>query len=169
VHVATERLTRILPHVESGRVSRVLYGSIIGLALVLTMEAHPTTPAGSIATLLATAIAVGLAELYSEVLGTEARTHERVTRPQVVEFIEDAAAVMSGIAFPALFFLLAVVDVVEYETAFVIAKWSGLGLIGAYGFTAASLTGSSPARALVKGAMVMLVGAFLIIVKALVH
>jgi hypothetical protein len=123
VHVATERLTRILPHVESGRVSRVLYGSIIGLALVLTMEAHPTTPAGSIATLLATAIAVGLAELYSEVLGTEARTHERVTRPQVV----------------------------------------------AYGFTAASLTGSSPARALVKGAMVMLVGAFLIIVKALVH
>src|SRR3712207_2864609 len=107
---ARERQTlrqRIEAHLGSEQVSRVIYGSIIGLALILVLDAHPTSTGVVIASLLATALAVALAELYSEVIGTETRTRRRVERAQVLDMLDDAAAVAFGISFPSLFFLLA--------------------------------------------------------------
>jgi hypothetical protein len=46
-------------HLGSTQVSRVIYGSIIGLALVVALEAHPPPPGAVIATLVGSAIAVG--------------------------------------------------------------------------------------------------------------
>src|SRR6185503_7631999 len=124
------------------QVSRVLYGSIIGLALVVALEAHPPKPEAVVATLLATAIAVGLAELYSDVVGTETRTRARVGRAQMAGMLDEVLAVAAGVAFPAMFFILAAFELIEDDTAFDLAKWSGLGLITAYAFAAARLTGA---------------------------
>jgi hypothetical protein len=44
------------------------------------------------------------------------------------------AAVAVGISFPAVFVLLSAAGAMQVETAFEVAKWSGLGLIGFYGF-----------------------------------
>ena len=60
--MAAARLA-IEAHLGSSQVSRVIYGAIIGLALVLALEQHPPAPGVTIASLLATAVAVGLAEL----------------------------------------------------------------------------------------------------------
>jgi hypothetical protein len=68
-----------------------------------------------------------------------------------------------------VFFLLAVLDVVDEEAAFTLAKWTGVGLIGLYGFAGARLAGSSLHSALLKAAAVALIGAALIGLKALVH
>jgi hypothetical protein len=160
---------RLAAHLRSGQVSRVVYGSIIGLALVLTLEAHPTTTGVVIGTLLATAVAVALAELYSEVLGARARRsmggHHEPTRVIVL----DCVAVAFGISFPATFFLVAATGLVEQETAFVLAKWTGLGLIGGYGYVAARLTGTGPGGALVRAAGVAVIAGVLIAFKALLH
>jgi hypothetical protein len=60
-------VTRALEeHLGSGRVARVIYGAIIGLALVVSLEAHPPKAWVVAATLVTTALAVGLAELYSD-------------------------------------------------------------------------------------------------------
>ena len=45
----------------------------------------------------------------------------------------------------------------------------GLGLIALYGFLAARLSGASLTAALVKSGAVASIGAFLIVLKALVH
>ena len=156
-------------HLGSRQVSRVIYGSIIGLALVLALEQHPPTPGVVAATLLATAVAVGLAELYSEIVGTEARTHRRVGRAAVRHMLEDVAAVAAGIAFPSVFFMLAAIGALEEDAAFTIAKWSGLGLIGFYGFCAGRLSGASVAASLVQALVVGTIGGALIAVKALIH
>jgi hypothetical protein len=74
-----------------------------------------------------------------------------------------------GVSFPAVFFLLSTAGAMEVETAFEIAKWSGLGLTGFYGFCAGRLSGAGIVGALAQGAAVALVGAFLIVLKALVH
>jgi hypothetical protein len=150
-------------------VSRVVYGSIIGLALVVALEAHPPPAGAVIASLVATAIAVGLAELYSELIGFETSHRRKAGRTEVRELRGDIAAVGFGIAFPAVFFLLAALDVLEVDTAFTLAKWTGVGLIGLYGFAGARLAGSSLHAALVKAAAVALIGAALIVLKALVH
>lgn len=156
-------------HLGSTQVSRVIYGSIIGLALVVAFEHDPPRPAVMVGTLVGTALAVGLAELYSEIVGTEVRTRQPVARTHVREIGADVGAVAFGIGFPAVFFLLCVAGAMGVETAFTLAKWSGLGLIGLYGFSAARLAGAGLPTALAQAAAVSLIGAFLIALKALIH
>ena len=156
-------------HLRSGQVSRVVYGSIIGLALVLTLEAHPPRVGVAIGTLLATGLAVALAELYSEVIGGRARSGMGVPAEPLSTIVEDAGAVAFGISFPSLFFVAAAFELVDYDVAFTLAKWTGLGLIAGYGYVAARLAGSRPSRALLEAAGVALVAGVLIVLKALVH
>jgi hypothetical protein len=156
-------------HLGSRQVSRVVYGSIIGLALVVALEAHPPPPAAVIASLLGTAVAVALAELYSELVGFETVRHRKAEATDLRGLSADIAAVGFGISFPALFFLLAATDAIQPETAFTCAKWTGLGLIGVYGYAGARLSGGGLAASLAQAAAVALIGGALIVLKSLVH
>jgi hypothetical protein len=156
-------------HLGSRQVGKVVYGSIIGLALVVAIQGHPPSAVVMDVWLLGTAVAVALAEVYSEVVGIETSTRQPVTRAHLVHLAEDATAVGFGVAFPAVFFLLSALGVYPVGTAFSIAKWTGLGLIGFYGFCAARFAGSAVPRALLKGLLVALIGAGLIVLKSLVH
>jgi hypothetical protein len=156
-------------HLGSTQVARVIYGAIIGLALVVALEHDPPGAGVMVGTLLVTGVAVGLAELYSEVVGTEVRTRHRVERTRVREIAADVAAVAFGISFPAIFFVLASLDAMEVETAFELAKWTGLALIGFYGFCAARLSGMGLLGALLQATAVAAIGGFLIGLKAVIH
>ncbi|MGH3333731.1 MAG: hypothetical protein ACRDPJ_20745 [Nocardioidaceae bacterium] len=160
---------RLAAHLRSGEVSRVVYGSIIGLALVLTLEVHPPGMAEVVGTLLATALAVALAELYSELVGARARAGMGAATEPLRSVVGETAAVAFGIAFPSVFFLAAGLNLVDPDTAFALAKWTGLGLIAGYGYVAARLSGTRPATALLHALLVALIAATLIALKALVH
>jgi VIT1/CCC1 family predicted Fe2+/Mn2+ transporter len=156
-------------HLRSHQVSRVIYGSIIGLALVLVLQDHPPAAGVALASVLGTAVAVGLAELYSELVGAEVSEGRRIDRHAVAAAMDDVLAVAFGIAFPAIFFLLAVVGLMGVDTALRLAKWTGLGLIVTYGVIGALLTGRRVPHALAEGLAVGLIGAALIALKSLVH
>ena len=156
-------------HLGSRQVARVIYGAIIGLALVVALEAHPPAPHAVIATLLGTTVAVALAELYSEFIGFETVRRRRATPEERRHLYADMAAVSFGIAFPAVFFGLAAVDLLDDDAAFTVAKWAGLGLIGLYGFAGARLSGAGFAGSVMKATGVALIGAALIGLKAVVH
>src|SRR3954468_13510817 len=100
-------------HLGTRQVARVIYGAIIGMALVVVLEDHPPAAGSVVAALVATAVAVGLAELYSEVVATETRTHRRVRAEHVREILDDVVAVGFGIAFPAIYFVLAALGAME--------------------------------------------------------
>ena len=159
----------IRAHLGSEQVTRVIYGSIVGLAFVVALEPHPPAAATVAAFLVTTAIAVALAELYSDVVGTRIRVHGPLGGARRRAAAEDVAAVAAGAAFPAVFFVLSAVGLIELDTAFGLAKWSGLGLLGCYGFAAARLSGASLGRALLDALAVGAIGALVILVKALVH
>jgi hypothetical protein len=156
-------------HLGSRDVARVIYGSIIGLALVVALGNHPPSAATMAGFLVGTAVAVGLAEAYSEFVGTEARTRRPVERTELRQLLDEAGAVTFGAGFPSLFFVLAAVGAIDIDLAFSLAKWSGLGLICAYGFLAARLSGAPLGRAFVHAALVGAVGGALIALKALLH
>jgi hypothetical protein len=156
-------------HLGSRQVSRVIYGAIIGLALVVALEAHPPPPGAVIATLLGTAVAIGLAELYSELVAFETRGRGKPSPAEMGDVGADIAAVAFGIVFPDVFFVLAATGVLEKEAAFTLAKWTGLGLIGLYGFAGARVSGAGLLASLMQAAGVALIGALLIAIKALVH
>jgi hypothetical protein len=156
-------------HLGSEQVSRVIYGAIIGLALVVALEDHPPKPGVVVASILGTALAVSLAELYSDVVGAETRTRGRVGRSRLLRIAQEAGAAAFGIALPAVFFILAAAGAIEVATAFTIAKWSGLALIGLYGYLGARLAGRSLPASLLHALAVGLIGGFLIGLKALLH
>jgi hypothetical protein len=156
-------------HLRSSDVARIIYGAIIGLALVVALEAHPPTALETAAALVGTALAVGLAELYSELVGAEVRTRRSIHRPQLKASAREAAAVTFGAAFPAVFFLLAAAGTIDLDLAFTLSKWIGLGLICAYGFAAARLSGSRIGGAIVHAAAVGAIGGALIALKSLLH
>jgi hypothetical protein len=162
-------LQSVEAHLGSRQVARVIYGSIIGLALVVALQGHPPSAGRVLATLWATALAVGLAELYSDVVGTETRTRHRIARTELVHVVDQAGAVAFGIAFPGVFFILAALGVIDVDSAFTVAKWSGLALIAAYGFGGARLAGASVVASLVQAFAVGAIGGVLIAVKALLH
>jgi hypothetical protein len=159
----------IARHLGSRQVSRIIYGAIIGLALVVALQAHPPPPGAVVATLLGTAVAVSLAEIYSELVGFETVRRRHATSEERGGLVADAAAVAIGVGFPSVFFLLAVVGVLDDESAFTVAKWTGLGLLGVYGFAGARLTGSGLVAAFLKGGGVALIGGALILLKSLAH
>jgi hypothetical protein len=156
-------------HLSSRRVARIVYGAIVGLTLVVALDDHPPSAGVMTAWLLLSAVAVALAELYSEVVGAETSERHRVTRRQLAYMLDGAGAVALGVGFPAVFFLLAVMHLIELDTAFAIATWGGLGLIGFYGYWAARFAGAAVPRALVQAALVAAVGGIVIAFKALVH
>ena len=160
---------RITEHLRSGQVSRVVYGAIIGLAVVLTMEAHPSSAGVAVGTLMATGVAVALAEVYSEAVGARAQSSVGSSTEPWGRIMEDAGSVAFGIAFPSVFFLADVLGLVEEDTAFALAKWTGLGLIAGYGYVAARLSGTAPLGALLQALAAGLIAALLIVLKALVH
>jgi hypothetical protein len=162
-------LRAVESHLGSRQVSRVVYGAIIGLALVVALEDHPPGSGVVVATLLGTAAAVALAEIYSDVLGIETRTRRHVRRAEVRQRAAYAAGVALGIGFPAVFFVLAAADAIGEASAFTIAKWSGVGLIWFYGFCAARLAGEDVLASALRGLAVGLIGAFLIALKAVLH
>jgi hypothetical protein len=135
----------------------------------VALQAHPPAPGAVVASLLATAVAVGLAELYSEIVGTETMTRHRITRALLAEMADDTFAVAFGVSFPAIFFVLAALGAFSTDTAFTIARWSGLGLIGCYGYAAGRLAGARPLTCVVQALAVATIGGVLIGIKALVH
>lgn len=156
-------------HLGSRDVVKVVYGAVVGLAVVVALENHAGAAGQTAAAILATALAVALAEAYSEFVGIETRERRHVARKEFPGLAAEAGAVAFGAGFPATFFVLAALDAIELPTAFTLAKWTGLGLIFAYGFAASRLAGSSLAAALLHAAAVGAIGGVLIALKALVH
>jgi len=156
-------------HLGSRDVARVIYGAIIGLALVVALQVHPPSAGEAAAAVLGTALAVGLAEAYSELVGEEARTRRRLRAAQVRAKLAEGGAVAFGAGFPALFFLLASVGAIDLQLAFNLSKWSGLALLCAYGFVAGRMSGWGLLGALLHAAAVGAIGGALIGLKALLH
>jgi len=159
----------IAEHLTSRRVSRVIYGAIIGLALVVALQAHPPPPGAVTASLLGTAVAVALAEVYSELVGFETVRRRQATTAERRSLFGDAVAVAVGVGFPSVFFILEAAGGLGEDSAFGLARWTGLGLLALYGFAGARLTGSGLPGSLLKAVGVALIGAALIGLKALVH
>ena len=68
----------IYEHLETGQFSRLIYGAIVGLGLIVALEHEEPEAAVMAGTLVGTGIAIGLTELYSEFVGTEVAARRRV-------------------------------------------------------------------------------------------
>jgi len=154
---------------RSRQVARVVYGAIIGLTLIVAVEDHPPSAAVLASWLVLTGVTVALAVVYSEVIGLETSERRCVTRHQVAHPLGQGWAVTIGVAFPAVFFLLAVVDApraghrLRHRGVERARPDRLLWLLGA------RFAGTPVPRALAQAAAVGALGGIVIAFKALVH
>ena len=135
----------------------------------MALEDHPPAAAATAAILLGTAVAVALAELYSELLGVRVRLGTGVDRGHRARDRRERGGGRDR-GGPAGWVLPAGGDgAIELGTAFSLAKWSGLGLMSFYGFAAARLSGADLKGSLLQALAIGAIGALVIAIKALVH
>lgn len=147
---------------------RAIYVLIATLAVsVALQDATGASPVAVLASVAGTAIALTLAELFAGRVGISIREHRAPTNVEMSSEYHAALTGLAAAALPASFFLFAVFDVIDLETAFVIAQWTGFAVIGIYAYIAARSVGSSRTRSLVGGVGLTMIGGMLIAINSL--
>jgi hypothetical protein len=151
------------------RAARAVYAAIVALAVILYLDEAGAEADEVIAAVIGSVIAATLAEQYAEYIAHVIRERRHLTRPEIVQQALDAAAgAVAGLA-PLIPFLLVEVDAIELPTAYDIAGWLGLGVIGGYSALANREAGLTHIRNIVVTGLALALGASLIVIKAITH
>ena len=148
------------------RAAHAIYGLIIVLA-VLVVEADTAIDAReAIGTVIGAAVITALAELYADYVGATIRARRHMSKPERGFESRNIAAGFLTALLPVGYLVLAELGAMDLQTAFDAAIWTGVALLGAYGVVANRLAGFSIGRSLLVGLGFTLLGASLILLKA---
>jgi hypothetical protein len=147
---------------------RVIYILIAVLAVTVALEDTGSKPKQVLVYVVGTAVALTLAELFAARIGVSLRKHRRPTAEERRDELHAALTGLAVAALPTFFFLLALLDVMRLERAFVVAQWLGFAVIGVYTYLASRASGNGQLRSLLGGAGLLAIGGALIALNALV-
>ncbi len=147
------------------RSSKAVYGVILITAVLLGSE-HNTTDALDIAgKVLLAAIAIVVAEVYSEYLGEKIRRKKSLTETERHAISYDAFAIFVVSLYPALVFFLSYLGLYSLETAFQISYVLSLLALGAFGYVASVYAGDARSTGIKRAFIAMLIGLIVILLK----
>lgn len=158
-----ERLRNLFVGHSAGK---AVYGIIIALAIVITLDAHPPSALEAEATILLGALAVAMAEFYSETLQLRIESRRRATRQEMSEIARHVGTVLVGGLLPLPVFLLVPLGVMSIEGAFTFVKWMLVTLLFVYGYVAAQVGGAGVRWSMFLGMMTGSIGVLVVIAKA---
>jgi hypothetical protein len=151
------------------RAARAVYGSIVALAVILVLDKGGAEADEVIAAVIGSVIAATLAEQYAEYIAHVIRERRHLTRAEIAVQTQDGAAGTLAAMAPLVPFFLVEVNAIELPTAYDIAPWLGLGVIGCYSLLANREAGVTRAWNIVVTGIALAIGASLIAIKALTH
>jgi hypothetical protein len=156
---------RIVKNIDGHRVAKTIYGTIIILVVMVTLQEHPPSPLGTMATVVLTGLGVALAEFYSDFIGISIKEQHLLDRMERRDIIKDVSAVMTGALLPLPFVILAWVGVISLDLAIDLAKWTMVGVLLFYGYVASRLSGQSRPRSFLYAIMASVIGIFVVLFK----
>jgi len=151
---------------DGHRVSKIVYGTIIILVVILAMEDHPPSPAGTVVTLLFSGLGVALAELYSDFIGTKINKKSALSWEERKQITRNVSAVMIGALLPLPLVILAWMGFLDLKLAILLDKWLLVMVLLFYGFVAAKLSGYNNVLSLVSAFAVCTTGVLVVLVKS---
>ncbi len=151
------------------RAARAVYGSIIALAVIVVLDKGGAEADEVIAAVIGSVIAATLAEQYAEYIAHVIRECRHLTRPEIVLQAKDGAAGALAALVPILPFLAVQFNWIETPTAYEIAPWLGLGVIGFYSLVANREAGLRGGTNLAVTAVAVAIGVTLIVIKTITH
>lgn len=151
-------------HRRAERLSHALYGLIIVTATLVAERAHVTEVSEALGLLLATAIVLLLAHTYSSVMAERAVEGHNLGSVGRRMVVEDNVPVLFAIVAPAVFFILAAIDVMSLHDAYtvsIVVSLIALFGLGLYEGRASSMGwGPSLLSGIAAGAIGVVVVAF---------
>ena len=151
---------------DGHRAAKIIYGTIIVLVVIVTLEEHPPTAEVAIGSVLGASLAVALAEFYSELIGKRIHEKRKLTQTDVHEITTSVSAVLIGALLPLPILLLAVSGAISIELALEIDQWLLIGLLVFFGYGAAVLSGAGRLWAFLFALMAGTIGIVVVLVKA---
>jgi drug/metabolite transporter (DMT)-like permease len=146
---------------------RAIYVLIAVLAVSVALQDTSGSAGAALAAVAGTAIALTLAELFAGWVGISIREHRAPTGDEINDEHRAAITGLVVATLPTFFFLLAVLDVMRLDRAYIVAQWTGFGVIGVYTYVAARHRGGGQARSLLSGLALALLGGMLILLNSL--
>jgi hypothetical protein len=151
------------------RAARAVYGTIVALAVIVVLDDGQTEADEVIVAVLGATIAASMAETYADYLAAVIRQRRHLTRDELRQAATDSALGTLAALLTLLPFVAVELGLIETQTAFDLASWIGLGLIGAYSLLANRIAGIPLSRGVLTTSVMIGVGLVLIALKSLTH
>jgi hypothetical protein len=166
----------LVPHLLSRRLTldghlaaRSIYGAIVVLALLLTMQGHPPAPFTAALTVGGSVVAVLAAEVYAELLGMEMDARRPTTREERVDKLHELGTITAAAEVPVVVLLLSGFGLFGIDVAITLAMWLTVAIIVGAGYLARRWSGQSVPAALRSAAALGAIGIALAVFKQLPH
>ncbi len=160
-----------MQHRAAERAARAVYFTIVALAVIVALEeAGEDVPPGEIiASTVGATILTALAELYARYIGEAIRSQRLPSRAELRASAADSAVGTLAALVTVIPFVFAAAGAIGDQTAYDMASWLGLGVLGGYTLFANRAAGLTGWRGLLVAGGVVALGLALIGLKSLVH
>jgi hypothetical protein len=160
---------------HGGRLARLavnpagaIYGTIVVTAVIAATDAHGASPAETLVTTVVTLVVFWFAHVYAYVVAHRLR-HNRLDWASVPKTIAHELPMLEGPAPSLVLLLLGAVGLLGANLAVDLALWFGVVQLVAWGVITARLAGWSWLRSVGAGLVNGVLGAVIIVLKALLH
>jgi hypothetical protein len=147
------------------RATHAVYGSMIVLAAITGLDEASATANECLVAVIGIAFAVGVSEVYADVVGSTFRHGRAPTGEERIEIAVDVTFGFAAALSPAIFFLLARFGVISVGHALNVAEWAGVGVLWFYVFAAARAAGLRLPRAIAWSILLTVCGVVIVQLK----
>lgn len=148
------------------RASKVIYGVILISAYLITQGHSDGTTALSLTfgTLFA-AVAIVVAEVYSDIIGRTIKNKRELTKAERHEIEKDSLAIVSVSIWPSVLFFLSHLGLFSVQTAFYISYLLLLSVLILFSYIASRLSDKSKLKSFLWAGIITFVGVGVVLIK----
>lgn len=150
-------------------VSKAIYGSISVLAVLLVMEEHPPAAWRAATTLFGTALAIALAESYSETVAEILAQRKRLNAEEIRGIWRLTRPILLSANLPTLVLLLSAAGFYPVAAGLKIAEYAIYLALFAYGARVGQLLHGAWWRSLLGGLFTLAIGVLIGLIKYVFH
>jgi hypothetical protein len=158
-----------LRFLSADHATHAVYGSMIVLAIITSLDAASATARECVVAIVGLAVAVGLSQLFSDLIGGTYRAGRMLEGSELAHIAANVAFGFGAALVPAVFFVLALAGTISLHHALTIAEWTGIGVIWIYVFAAARAAGLTLVRSVAWALALTVCGIGLVELKLLAH
>jgi VIT1/CCC1 family predicted Fe2+/Mn2+ transporter len=148
-------------------ISKIIYGTIITLGLIVTLEKSNLTGLEIIISILGTLLVIAIAEYYVNSLTLAAKLKRVLKTQERIDIAKKEFAIMFSSEVPIMIFLLEVFNIITLKQAFLYSQIVGILILFFFGFIITKIFEKGLMRRIIVGSITALLGVAIVSLKLL--